>query len=606
MARKAFHLVKGVHVPGTKWLLVREIARGGMGVTWEVVKHPGIRGVMKMILPDLAARSSYVRRFLEEVEILTKLNHPNIVQVFDFDTLEDGTPFFVMERLEGKTLGAAMIGVKNGVRVRKAFPARVAYEITRQTCEALYRAHSLQPKGVIHRDLKPENIYIHHASFGGEPVIKLLDFGVAAFEQAARESGPVGTPRYMAPEQLRCDEITPKADLYAMGLVLYEMLVGRGPFDDLANAVEPNDRALVLVNAHLNEAPPPPSRYAPWIPQTINSLVLSALDKDPENRPISAYALVAKLFELQFVNDGTPREAVDGNTTAPTLVKIIEDDEPADEPRREAQPTVRERAALPNDTAPDVVAPAVGKPKTVERSVDPFGHTAPRPPDPMKPGIDREAATRFRNTVPRRRVPQNDTEPMVQSIPRQVERAMRAPAAAPAQPDATPLTSEMPTRAAADRGDRERAPSQTPSERRRRRRALGLRLAALLVITPAIGAGVVFGIRRLHRPGVAESNLRQPPSPVVTVVASESLARAPASLPSPPPAVEPVPPPSLVPVVESPVAAPSVSATASAARAKVPVAKPPSAKPATSKPSGGVAADDGRDLLYVPPPPRQP
>jgi len=341
MAPKAFQLVKGVHVPGTKWMLVREIARGGMGVTWEVVKHPGIRGVMKMILPDLAARSSYVRRFLEEVEILTKLNHPNIVQVFDFDTLEDGTPFFVMERLEGKTLGAAMIGTKGGIRVRKAFPARVAYEITRQVCEALYRAHSLQPRGVIHRDLKPENIYIHHASFGGEPVIKLLDFGVAAFEQAARESGPVGTPRYMAPEQLRCEEITPKADLYAMGLVLYEMLVGRGPFDDLANAVEPNDRQLVLANAHLNEIPAPPSRYAPWIPQTIDSLVLSALDKDPERRPVSAYALVAKLFELQFVNDGTPREAVDANTTAPTLVKIIEDDEENEESRREPVPTLR-------------------------------------------------------------------------------------------------------------------------------------------------------------------------------------------------------------------------------------------------------------------------
>lgn len=112
MRPNAFQLEKGVYVPGTKWLLVREIARGGMGVTWEVVKHPGIRGVMKMILPDLSTSASYVRRFLDEVAILTKLNHPNIVQVFDFDTLADGTPFFVMEHLEGKTLGAAMRAMK--------------------------------------------------------------------------------------------------------------------------------------------------------------------------------------------------------------------------------------------------------------------------------------------------------------------------------------------------------------------------------------------------------------------------------------------------------------------------------------------------------------
>ena len=602
MAHKAFQLEAGVQLPGTKWVLVGEIARGGMGVTWEVAKKPGIRGVMKMILPDLAARSSYVRRFLEEVEILTRLNHPNIVQVFDFDTLQDGTPFFVMERLEGKTLGAAMVTVKSGTRVRKAFPARVAYEITRQVCEALYRAHSLQPKGVIHRDLKPENIYIHHASFGGEPVIKLLDFGVAVFEQAARESGPVGTPRYMAPEQLRCEEITPKADLYAMGLVLYEMLVGRGPFDDLANAAEVNDRPLALVKAHLNESPPPPSHYAPWIPQTIDSLVLSALSKDPGSRPVSAYALVAKLFELQFVNDGTPREAIDANTTAPTLVKIIEDDENANEARRDhplTLLTLPERAArsnVPNDTVRDVAPPAAAWPRTVELAIDPYAHTALRAQPKPPAAVDREAATRFRNTVPRRTAPQLDTEPMGPSDPRRAGASTPAPVAAAARPVATPLTSEMPIRTTAE--GRARASSSSAIERTRRQRNKALRLIAFLVLTPAIGALLGTGVRRIMRARAADANGRAS-SPVPAALSPRLAASVgPATSSSPVSASASASARTIV----------ATSATAvMTAPARPPLAvQPPVALPATSKEktSRASATDDGRDLLYVPP--RQP
>jgi serine/threonine-protein kinase len=616
MSRKGFQLAKGVHVPGTKWLLVREIARGGMGVTWEVVKHPGIRGVMKMILPSLAANATYVRRFLEEVEILTKLNHPNIVQVFDFDTLEDGTPFFVMERLEGKTLGAAMGLVRGGARVRKAFPARVAYEITRQTCEALYRAHSLQPRAVVHRDLKPENIYIHQASFGGEPVIKLLDFGVAAFEQAARETGPVGTPRYMAPEQLRCEAVTPKADLYSMGLVLYEMLVGRGPFDHLADAVGPGQRALVLVNAHLSVVPLKPSRYAPWIPATIDDLLLSALDKDPENRPISAYAFVAKLFELQFVNDGTTQRALDANKTTPTLGHIIEDEPAESEARSPRQ--------LANDTVHDL-PPSFDVAHTLAMGVDPYGHTTPdaspreetRMPIEQIGGIDRNAVTRASTSILARRptpkfdtVPSNSRELLVPEAPVAAPPAvfggaplvhetapMQAPEETGGHREATPLTSEVPAQALFSHTE-----LGLPS---RRSRSMAWQSAVVFAALLPLGAlGAFFATQR---PAVTRSASASEAAPeaaltlTMPVASSVALSSASVAAPTPPP------PPDAEPGVRLDAGTPSsplVTASGSAfSRDALPsttvspkpppaVKYPPPAKPTRKR------KDDGSDLLY--------
>lgn len=148
-----------------------------------MVKEPGIRGVAKMILPKLANRPEYVRRFFEEVRLVAKLRHPNIVQVIDYDRLDDGTPFFVMELLEGKTLRRAI-----GDR-KRPIPARLAYEIMRQVCEGLYRMHSNTPP-VVHRDIKPDNIFLHRPEFG-EPAVKILDLGVAAVLDGKREAGMV-------------------------------------------------------------------------------------------------------------------------------------------------------------------------------------------------------------------------------------------------------------------------------------------------------------------------------------------------------------------------------------------------------------------------------
>ncbi len=617
MARKALQLAKGLFVPGTKWVLLSEIARGGMGVTWEVVKHPGIKGVMKMILPDLAASESYVRRFLEEVAILTKLNHPNIVQVFDFDTLDDGTPFFVMEKLQGKTLGEAMVETSpDGRRVKRAFPARIAYEITRQICEALHRAHSLQPRGVIHRDLKPENIFIHHPEGSGEPIIKLLDFGVAAFEQAVREAGPVGTPRYMAPEQLRCEDITCKADLYAMGLVLYEMLVGRGPFDHLTSGVDPKNRALVLLNAHLNEPPPPPSQFAPWITKNIDSLLLSSLDKDPAKRPVSAYALSIKLYDLQHVDDGTPRAAVDVNTTMPTLMTLaggaLADSQAGGEPPRSPP-----APSLPpnHDTVPQA-PPVFGRGQTVRMPIDPFEQTAPKAGPAVQGRVDRGAHTKLAaDPLPRRRVPQYDTDPMSsREEPRRGREERGGRAVVPSKPEATPLTSEMPSRSAESlrRSARERAGE--PADRRAwwdwDVRKPSWPLLTLFALLPAVGFALVFAFKRVGT--LTALPTQELPAAAVVAAADESAPLPSAACASPvankadPASTPPSPVAAAAPAplaAVAPSASASAEATTSTARPKSPLPRPAGGRAAIPRAIAS-GADDGRDLLYVPP--RQP
>src|SRR5262249_15526669 len=135
---------------------------------------------------------------------------------------------------------------------------------------------------VIHRDIKPENIFLH-APRHGEPVVKLIDFGVSAVADRKHDGTFVGTWSYAAPEQIRGDLPTPATDLYSAGLVLYEMLAGLGPFDQYEDWRK-------LSEAQLTEIPPPVSKYAPWVPASIVALITSALAKDPRDRPRDAYA----------------------------------------------------------------------------------------------------------------------------------------------------------------------------------------------------------------------------------------------------------------------------------------------------------------------------
>ena len=288
MGAKAPDFKDGQMLPGTKYRIIRQIGAGGMGVVYQVTKPPEIQGVLKLMSSDLTEHEEFRTRFLDEVRVLAQLDHPNIVKVFDYDTLPDGTPFYVMELLHGRT-------VRDVLATMGTLPPRVAFEVTRQLCEALHCAHTHDIQ-VVHRDIKPENIFLH-APRHGEPQVKLIDFGVIAVADRAHDGAFVGTWKYAAPEQIRGERATPATDIYAVGLVLYEMLSGIGPFEHL-------DSGSLVSQAHLREIPPPVSKFAPWVPPSIVQLIAASLAKEPKQRPRDAYAFAERLFELEWANDG--------------------------------------------------------------------------------------------------------------------------------------------------------------------------------------------------------------------------------------------------------------------------------------------------------------
>ncbi|WP_169927913.1 serine/threonine-protein kinase [Labilithrix luteola] len=288
MPARGPELHPGDVLPGTKYRVVQQLGVGGMGVVYRVVKPPEIHCVLKLMSTDLSSHPEFRERFFDEVRVLAQLDHPNIVRVFDYDTLQDGTPFYVMELLHGQT-------VRDVLGALGRVPPRVAFEIARQLLEALHCAHT-NPIQVVHRDIKPENIFLH-APRHGEPVVKLIDFGVVALSDRQHDGTFVGTWSYAAPEQIRGLRATPATDLYAVGLVLYEMLCGCGPFDH-------HDTGTRIAQAHMTETPAPVSKFAPWVPPSVVELIASALAKDPRQRPRDAYAFAERLYELEWANDG--------------------------------------------------------------------------------------------------------------------------------------------------------------------------------------------------------------------------------------------------------------------------------------------------------------
>jgi serine/threonine-protein kinase len=297
----------GHRVSGTKWVVRERLGEGGMGVVWSVAKPPGIRGAMKVLLPHLSGRPSCVDRFLNEVRVLATLQHTNIVRVFDCDVLDNGAPYLVMEALHGGTLRSAMKSHGG------AIPADAAYAIIRGVGEGLDRAHAAS---VVHRDVKPENIFLHCLE-NDRPRVVLIDFGLAILVEGTRKPGEVvGTPLYMAPEQLRGERETPRTDIYSMALVLYEMLTGRLPWD--VAELSPGE----IIHAHLCEPPAPASRFAGWIPEAVDRAIASALEKDPAKRPQDVRAFTSKLYELQWCHGSANRAEV--HTIAPTVETLAE------------------------------------------------------------------------------------------------------------------------------------------------------------------------------------------------------------------------------------------------------------------------------------------
>ena len=282
----------GEPMPGTKWVVHGKLGQGGMGLVLDVVKARLIQGAMKVLLPPFARQPAFAARFLDEVKVTARLQHPNIVQVLDFDRLADGSPFMVMERLCGRTLRAALRETR---QQGKAWTAANTFAVASQVSEGLYRAHSHVPS-IVHRDVKPENVFLHRAQASFESIVKVMDFGVAAVVgESDRQT--IGTPRYMAPEQVSGGEVSPQTDQYALALVIYEMLTGRLPWD--VNVRDPK----ALAEVHRRVPPASATEFCPWLPARMNAAILKALSKDPSARHDTLHGLMFELRGLQWISD---------------------------------------------------------------------------------------------------------------------------------------------------------------------------------------------------------------------------------------------------------------------------------------------------------------
>ncbi len=253
---------------GGRYRLVRLVATGGMGQVWaadDTVLHRRI--AVKVLRDDLAGQPAFLDRFEHEARHAASVTHPNIATLHDYvrDDTRQPHAFLVMELVNGEPLSAML-------RRTPVPPLSTTVRILAQSADALAAAHR---SGVVHRDVKPANILLDE-----DRQVKLTDFGIAGpvdDASSATRAEVLGTPHYMSPEQARGEPLTPASDLYSLGVVAYEMLSGRRPFE--------GDGPAAVIDEHLSSLPPPlPER----VPAHLRSLVLSALAKHAVDRPPDA------------------------------------------------------------------------------------------------------------------------------------------------------------------------------------------------------------------------------------------------------------------------------------------------------------------------------
>jgi serine/threonine-protein kinase len=256
------------------------LGEGGGGIVYSA-RHRvlGRRVALKVLRAEMATFPGMLTRFMREAEAVNRIAHPNIVDIYEFRELSPGRPYYVMELLEGRDLRTVL--EEHG----RLSPA-LALELLEPICRAVQAAHDA---GIVHRDIKASNVFI--AERNGERVIKLLDFGIAksmggdAAGQGLTEPGArLGTAHNMAPEQVRGDKVDARADIYALGVVIYQLLTGQYPFQ----GSDPRQVALL----HLTAPAPRPSALAP-VCAAIDAVVLRCMEKQAERRYGSAMELLA-------------------------------------------------------------------------------------------------------------------------------------------------------------------------------------------------------------------------------------------------------------------------------------------------------------------------
>jgi serine/threonine-protein kinase len=268
-----------------KYRVVSKLGEGGMGVVYEAV-HQRLRQrvAVKMLLPSLAQHAELVERFEREARAAATIESPNVAKVMDVDTTADGVPYMVIEFLEGHDLATEL---ENKLQL----PIEEAVGHVMTACAPIAQAHAL---GIVHRDLKPSNLFL--AKKGNEHVLKVLDFGIAKVlsEQAAGNNAKItssmfglGTPHYMSPEQIRrSSNVDGRSDIWALGVILYELLTGTVPFPPEPTA------AIAAISA---DPIVPPRELRKEIPIGLDRVIMCALEKDREKRYATARELAAAL-----------------------------------------------------------------------------------------------------------------------------------------------------------------------------------------------------------------------------------------------------------------------------------------------------------------------
>ena len=286
---------------GGKYVVRAVLGEGGMGTVFEAEHLTIGRSVaVKVLHPNQARKKDAVRRFHQEARAAGAIGHPNICEVYDLGTLDDGSPYLVMEKLVGETL-ADRIGAEGGLPFDDVIDTLV------QVLSGLVAAHE---KGIVHRDIKPENVFLT-SRVGCPPLVKLLDFGVSKVIapligtkeddlDLTRTGMVMGTPYYMSPEQARGDRnLDARVDLYACGIILYEALTGRRPF------TAPNYNALLL--QILGTKPKPARDLRPALPSGFDAVLDKAMARNREDRYRSAAEFQRDLQTLRDRFNAAPQ-----------------------------------------------------------------------------------------------------------------------------------------------------------------------------------------------------------------------------------------------------------------------------------------------------------
>ena len=280
-----------------RYRLKRQIGSGGMGEVWSAY-HSALRRdvALKILRSDTEVDTASVQRFEREVQAMTELTHPNTVRVFDYGVTDDGIWYYAMELLDGVDM-RELVDAQGPL-----VPARAVY-LTEQAARALGEAHLC---GIYHRDIKPENLFVTRAGTQRD-FVKVLDFGIARITQdvdaTLTQTGSVfGTPAYMSPEVIAGKRADARADVYALGAVLYFALTGAPPFQA--------DSVAALLLAHAQIAPTPPSQRSLMpIPEDLETIVLRCLAKHPDTRFADASQLVLALASCSVAGAWDPLDA---------------------------------------------------------------------------------------------------------------------------------------------------------------------------------------------------------------------------------------------------------------------------------------------------------